>query len=304
MKIVNRVRAAFLLMLLIAHVLEFSLFINEDLDLLVVEMCVTAVVIFVLTPFFLNWMVLKDFRAISRFVEKIRYGELGQSLPVKGQARIAGDDDEINELRRSLNWMARQLQKRDARIKEELDRVEMLNRELRRKSITDNLTGLYNYCYFWEQIGKAFANYKRNERAFCFVIIDIDYFKKINDTYGHPAGDDVLRGVAKILRQQVRDTDVSARIGGEEFGVILHDMDEGGAAPFLNRLQGAIRAAAFPINDGQNVSITVSMGFVSVTRSEASSAEDVVKLADDALYWVKRNGRNNIMNWDQLRKIA
>ncbi|MEA3641386.1 MAG: GGDEF domain-containing protein [Lamprobacter sp.] len=120
--------------------------------------------------------------------------------------------------------MQRAIALREENAWQQSRRIAALNEALRMEAITDKLTGLYNARYFWDSIGNCFTEHLHSGEPFAFVILDIDFFKRINDTYGHPGGDQVLEQFAKKLRGSTRDQDLVARIGGEEFALILRNL--------------------------------------------------------------------------------
>lgn len=163
------------------------------------------------------------------------------------------------------------------------------NTELERMGRTDGLTGLYNRRA-WEEL--LSAEFKRNERAglkSVLVMFDIDHFKRVNDTHGHPAGDEVIRQVADCLRDIKREADIGGRYGGEEFGVILVDTDIIGGLHFAERLRSAIEQRVVDYG-GQHIRSTISLGLAEIGRQGGYSRW--LAQADQALYHAKENGRN------------
>ena len=157
---------------------------------------------------------------------------------------------------------------------------------------TDALTGLFNRGYFEEALSKEFKRVVRHQRPLSLLLIDVDHFKKINDRFGHTAGDAVLKIVASIIKKAMRDTDVAARYGGEEFVAILAETDKTGAQNLAERLRKAIFLN--PIDAGGNaVSVSVSIGVASFPR-DTGNREELVELADKALYGAKSHGRNKV----------
>jgi two-component system cell cycle response regulator len=131
------------------------------------------------------------------------------------------------------------------------------------------------------------------------LMTDIDHFKTVNDTYGHPAGDVVLRGVAQMLREQARDTDVVARYGGEEFAVVMPETDLGGAQVIAERLREAVAARIFHTEVGP-VRVTLSVG-LAASPQDGTEMDALVQLADQCLFQAKRAGRNQVVTADALR---
>ncbi|OGW26406.1 MAG: hypothetical protein A2X59_07595 [Nitrospirae bacterium GWC2_42_7] len=169
-----------------------------------------------------------------------------------------------------------------------------LFQETKRLSITDSLTGLYNRRYFYKHIDIEIARSKRYGNAFSVMLFDIDNFKRINDTYGHQAGDIVLQGLAKILLTVSRETDIVVRYGGEEFIVILPVTAEDEAFALAERIKNTVEETVFTLNDSENVNITLSGGIASFPLS-ASDSKALLYAADSALYSAKEAGKNKII---------
>jgi two-component system cell cycle response regulator len=161
-------------------------------------------------------------------------------------------------------------------------------------SVRDGLTGVFNRRYFEERLTAEFAFAARHGSALCVLLVDIDHFKRINDTYGHQAGDMVLRRVAAALRNGVRTEDVMARYGGEEFAVLARGIDVIGARMFAERVRLMAERARIEW-DGQRIAVTISVGFAHNHAGAAvNKAERLVGAADQALYAAKRAGRNRV----------
>lgn len=167
--------------------------------------------------------------------------------------------------------------------------------EIERLAVTDGLTGLFNHRHFQERLAHEFNRLGRFSAPVSLLLIDIDYFKKINDTYGHPVGDVVLKRVANIIRKTVRNIDIPARYGGEEFAVVLVGTDEKGAVNMGERLRKTVMDTKFE-SDKNTFSVTVSIG-ISSYEGEAMKKEELVDKADKALYQAKGNGRNRSVSW-------
>jgi len=161
------------------------------------------------------------------------------------------------------------------------------NRKLEELSLTDSLTSLRNRRAFDERMVEAFEHARRYERPLSLVLVDVDYFKSVNDTEGHEAGDAVLREVARRLGESTRQTDFAARVGGEEFGILLPETPLFEAMQFAEKIRAAI--ASEPIG---NRRMTVSLGIANVPHSRVEDAAELFRAADKALYRAKANGRN------------
>jgi two-component system, cell cycle response regulator len=174
-----------------------------------------------------------------------------------------------------------------------------LHAEIETLATTDGLTGLYNHRRFQEILSDEVKRLNRSPSQVSLVLTDIDYFKKVNDTYGHPAGDLVLKGVAKIIREEIREMDVPARYGGEEFAVILPETDSEGAKNIAERLRMAVRDAAFSA-DGRSLSVTISIG-IATAPDDAQGKQEFLEKADKALYHAKHHGRNQTVSWSDIQ---
>lgn len=169
-------------------------------------------------------------------------------------------------------------------------RVERLNDELKVMSRVDGLTGLYNRRYWQERFDYTFKLAKRRNKPITAMMLDIDHFKHVNDTYGHQAGDKVIQKLASVIKKCIRETDLAGRYGGEEFAIILSDTQEQGAEKVAERIRS--QAEATPVeHEGKQITYTISLGLAEYSP-ECSSSMAWLELADQALYDAKQNGRN------------
>jgi diguanylate cyclase (GGDEF)-like protein len=170
---------------------------------------------------------------------------------------------------------------------------------LRRMAMTDALTGLFNRGVFDRELQREFDRCRRYGRPFSMVLFDLDHFKGINDTFGHPAGDRVLERVGRVVRQNIRDTDVGARYGGEEFGVILPETGPDGALQTAERLRTAL---AEMVVDAGGVALRVTASFgVATIDDEQPDCTAMLAACDRALYRAKDRGRNRSAQWKGSR---
>ncbi|MCU7850172.1 MAG: diguanylate cyclase [Candidatus Thiodiazotropha sp. (ex Lucinoma kastoroae)] len=158
-------------------------------------------------------------------------------------------------------------------------------------SLRDGLTGLYNRRYLDKQINQEIQLSKRYNWDLSLAMVDIDFFKKVNDQYGHDAGDEVLQSVSNTMMGQLRGTDILCRYGGEEFALIMPKINLEKAASILDRLRSSIETSSIRVGD-QSISVSVSMGVSQY--SEQSTLDELFKQADHALYQSKKNGRNRV----------
>jgi diguanylate cyclase (GGDEF)-like protein len=175
--------------------------------------------------------------------------------------------------------------------------------ELRVRATTDTLTALDNRATTELKLNQSVARCRRNNQELAVMILDLDHFKGINDTYGHPAGDMVLRQVARLLEDCKRVNDSVGRFGGEEFVLILEDTGDAGARLVADRIRQRIAGIQFPSTQG-NFSTTASIGFAICGR-DGKTVTELLKRADQALYQVKNNGRNQVRGYrDSQHAIA
>lgn len=183
-----------------------------------------------------------------------------------------------------------------ARVRSAL-RISSLMEILARRAQIDGMTGLWNRAYFDDSLANEFSASGRSGQPLSLAICDIDKFKYINDTYGHPAGDEVIEGVAAMLQRGIRQHDTACRYGGEEFALIFRDAEPDQAAEVLERIRQSVRAQTWPKHPERPV--TISAGVTSF-RAGITSAQQLVDEADAALYEAKRSGRNRVVLFSDI----
>jgi len=175
-------------------------------------------------------------------------------------------------------------------------RLQRLMQMLAQRAQIDGLTGLWNRAFFDQRWREEYARCARHGHALSVALFDIDHFKAVNDTFGHPAGDEVLQGVAKIIRQECRQPDLACRFGGEEFVLVLPDTDSENAARLAERVRHAVEESIWPRHPTHRV--TISVGIAGASGSTQVSESDWVEAADRNLYAAKRSGRNCVIATD------
>lgn len=174
------------------------------------------------------------------------------------------------------------------------DLDEQFQRHMYEAALRDGLTGAYNKKYLSDRLESELAYAQRHESALSLVLLDLDHFKKINDTYGHLAGDYVLRGLAEGINASVRKEDVFARYGGEEFAILSRGIDGPSAMQFAKRLRTWIEMYPF-IFEGKKLPVTASLGVATYPDLQIEDGEAFVQKADEALYAAKEGGRNQVI---------
>ena len=165
-------------------------------------------------------------------------------------------------------------------------------------AVRDGLTGLYNRRAFGELLGQAVAREDRQGGRFGLLILDLDHFKNLNDTYGHPAGDAALKSAAEVLTRHLRKGDQAARYGGEEFVAILPGTDGGGATHLAERVREAVQKNRL-VFEGARIGLTASVG-LAVWPGDGKDPDALLASADRALYAAKQAGRNRVVAASQL----
>jgi two-component system cell cycle response regulator len=161
-------------------------------------------------------------------------------------------------------------------------------------AVTDELTGLYNRRYFDRHLALMLDKAREQDRDMALMLIDMDYFKEVNDTHGHDVGDAVLREFALRLRRNIRGVDLACRFGGEEFVVLMPDTDFRQAQGVAERVRMAVAERSFEGGGGPSLNVTISVG-VALNEGAGDTQDGILKRADIALYRAKREGRNRVV---------
>ncbi|MBI5665841.1 MAG: GGDEF domain-containing protein [Nitrospirae bacterium] len=229
-----------------------------------------------------NIDVSNDFNSIKMAViSKIE--NINKSIETKREH----DMRRLNETEKTLDEMGRRM----SEIKREADEIRKKSQEIEFESVHDNLTGLYNRRAYDQKITETLAALERYNVPASLMICDIDYFKKINDTFGHKVGDLALKKLGSLLKERLRINDFVARYGGEEFAVILSHTDLKGAIQAGEGVRSYIDKAVFSYKD-QKIPLTISIGVSVFIKGDNGST--VFERADSALYLAKKSGRNSV----------
>ncbi len=171
---------------------------------------------------------------------------------------------------------------------------EQLMRQLYESSTIDGLTGIHNRKHFEERLRSEVAFAQRHSTNLALILLDIDHFKSVNDRFGHTAGDEVLRQVARSVQQRLRVEDVFGRFGGEEFAIVLRGVSREGAARLAERLRATVAAVPY-VHGGQPIAVTISAGCAALSCTAEPTASALIEIADERLYRAKRSGRNRVV---------
>lgn len=201
---------------------------------------------------------------------------------------------ELGKLNLSYEQLVMELKEAKEKAERLANELSDANSRLKELVFRDGLTGLYNHRYFQEVLEKEISRAVRYRSPVSLIMFDLDYFKKVNDNYGHPAGDLVLMNIARVVENTVRPSDIVARYGGEEFAVILPETNEAGMKVFAERLRRSVESVS-TIAEKKQIRVTISAGGVSFSPDKVEiNKQSMIDAADQALYQSKRNGRNQV----------
>ena len=203
-------------------------------------------------------------------------------------------NDELQRLNLSYEQVVLELKQAKQNAEALAHELKDANEKLRELAIRDELTGLYNHRYFQDTLESELTRCNRYEHPLSLLLLDLDYFKKVNDTYGHPAGDHVLREVAATLSKLVRNSDIVARYGGEEFAIILPETALTGGKVLAQRVRRGIEQLQITF-EKQDIPITVSIGLACTDmEKDGLNRTEIISRSDQALYKAKHEGRNRV----------
>jgi diguanylate cyclase (GGDEF)-like protein len=231
------------------------------------------------TAYLLELTIVRPLERLTGGATRVSAGDLDVQVPVV-------DRSEVGYLTSVFNHMV-------TRLREGRDALAARNRELQELSITDGLTGLHNHKHLIETLEAEAARARRLQRQFSIMMVDLDHFKRYNDTYGHLAGDRALERASALLKDSIRSIDYAARYGGEEFLLLLHEVGVEDAMRVAERVRQRIAREKFG-EEQQPVAVTVSIG-VAEFPGHGETALALIAAADAALYEAKRGGRNRVV---------
>lgn len=240
-------------------------------------------------------------------------GRIIEKIPVVSRDEFGQLAESFNHLSERLNSANQQLQSKieladqqlletNQQLRKQSEELKIINRDFKKLSITDSLTGLYNRRHFEELLKTEFETARRHAEVNSLIIFDIDLFKNINDTYGHPCGDSILREISSLLSKRMRKTDYLCRLGGEEFVVLCKRADKQSALEIAEEMRRLVEKTTF--NCGQvKVRVTISLGVATISPSDSLGDPEIVyKQADKAVYYCKQRGRNMCAHYDNINE--
>ena len=235
-----------------------------------------------------EFFVLRNIRTLLDTARRVRSGDLG------ARTGLHREKDELNQVGREFDEMAETLQRRDLELKKAMQ-------ELQEQAITDPLTGLHNARYLRELLPREMLRAKRKGSPLAAIMIDVDHFKRINDSLGHEAGDGVLKELGALLKKSIRGSDIACRYGGEEFAIILADATSEGARRRAEDIRAAVKHLELRHGGKPIGGLTVSLG-VALFPYHADQATTLLRKAGEALYQAKSAGRDRVVVSDATAK--
>lgn len=263
--------------------------------------------ILVMPGFTVEWLVGKQLDDMRQLCSKVKQGNYSELLSLPNEP--SDGEDGIIILMRDMNWMARQIEFREKALRQAVDDLRESRGRMQVMAMTDPLTAIANRRCFFDTLERHFEALLCNYHPISLLIFDVDLFKRINDTYGHQAGDKILLELARIIQGNTRDRDLAARIGGEEYALLLPDTECQDAVGIARRIHRTIADHEFILAGNRRISVTVSIGICTLSHILCSlDKEKLYNYADQALYYSKHIGRNSVSVYDPdtqlINKIA
>ena len=254
---------------------------------IVIGLIVVALLLIIgMIAYLMGLTIVRPLNRLASGADQVAVGNLEVDLPLTSRG-------EVGHLTELFNYMVKSLRQGRAELASINDTLKIKNKELQELSITDGLTGLYNRKHLMETLTSEVARAQRQRHPFSVMMIDIDHFKMYNDTFGHLAGDELLRNIAAIFRESIRTVDYAARYGGEEFMIMLPEHGSDAAMEVAERIVAKV-ASQISGSETDLGPVTLSIG-LAVFPENGDTPEALVTRADAALYQAKRRGRNRVV---------
>jgi diguanylate cyclase (GGDEF)-like protein len=254
--------------------------------ILTLALCAGLLLAIGLAAYLLGLTIVRPLDRLTHGAARVAAGDLEVKLPVVSRS-------EVGYLTQAFNAMVARLRQDQQELATINGMLTEKNKALQVLSTTDSLTGLHNHKHFMEVLAGEVARAGRHRHPFAVMMIDTDYFKKYNDTFGHPAGDALLKKIGMIFTESLRTIDYASRYGGDEFILLLPEVGKEHALEVAERIRGLVTAETLS-RDADGVVVTVSIGLAAFPE-HGESPEAIIASADRALYHAKRNGRNRVV---------
>ena len=254
---------------------------NHTLQQTVAAILAVTVLLFLLAWYGAEIVVTRRFRVLLDMTARVRAGDFS------ARSGFEEGREELSQLGVAFDEMASELQSRDQQLQEALERM-------RSQAVTDDLTGLFNRRHLWNVLEAELSRARRKNAPIAVLLFDIDHFKRLNDQWGHEAGDIVLQSLAQVVRRVVRGTDIVARHGGEEFVVVMPEAGEDVALLRARQLRSRVAEMNLSYRGNALSNITISIG-VAISSDSSQSGDSLVREADSAMYEAKSRGRDQVV---------
>lgn len=240
----------------------------------------------------LHRSIIKPILQLNQAANKVSQGDLTVRVNIQR-------NDELGRMAQQFNRMTATIQHNMESLKKNMQEIKQAKHQIEQMAMTDELTRLYNRHHLFEQLRKHLSLAERYEKNIGLILLDFDFFKRINDGYGHQAGDTVLKEIARIILQTSRQSDLVARYGGEEIIIVCPLINLQQTLSAGQRIRQAIQKATIQLDESQSVRVTVSIGIAEFQALRQKSGhipspEELIEAADSALYRAKKNGRNRV----------
>jgi diguanylate cyclase (GGDEF)-like protein len=259
---------------------------DQSFDVIVLRAVLIVTVVAVLAGAYIIW----DIGGTIARMAQVMASEQVMGGLVRRNNEVGTLMGSFNKMLTTIEHQAAEINSFATRLDAAYKELETTNARLKETSFKDEVTGLYNRRFFSLRLEEELSRYRRFNHPVSVVLLDLDGFKSVNDSLGHAVGDDTLRDVAQILMKHSRGINVVSRYGGDEFAVLLVETSKAGARLYADRIREVV--AKYPFAHGKI--LTASFGVASLPDDEASTAEDLFRFADEALYAAKRAGKNQV----------
>ena len=312
--LVSKLRFVFLILLMIPQGIMFWMAFDSPLrgnkyinEIEALSLASALFLILVMPSLVADWLIGKHLNSMRQLCSRVKQGNYQELLSLPNEAR--DEEDNILTLMRDMNWMARQIEFREKALKQAVDDLQESRSRMQVMAMTDPLTAIANRRCFFDTLERHFKALVCNYHPISLLIFDVDFFKKVNDNYGHQTGDIVLLELARIIQENSREGDLPARIGGEEYALLLPETDSQQAVGIASRIHKNIANHDFILNENQRISVTVSIGICTISQFLCYfDKEKLYNYADQALYYSKNVGRNSVSVYDPdshlIHKVA